>query len=288
MHPPPCLSRRQRLIGAAAVVSALGLVPRAAHAQTPTAATTQAEGDPVEAQRRFDHARALFEQNDFANALPEFQSSLGMFRSPNTRLYIGLCLARIGRLGEAHTALSLAAQEAAELAPREARYASTRDLARRELEALTPRVARLAVQVAAPVTGLRVRVDNTALPETLYGVEQTHTPGEVVVTAEAPGFLPFSQVVRLGARVTSTVAVRLQPDPNAAAATDARGDAGGDAGGGGSAWGGRARGGGGAHRAWGREPRRVCVLRQRRVRALRGPPRRLRQPPLPRVAHLPD
>lgn len=219
MHPPPCLSRRQRLIGAAAVVSALGLVPRAAHAQTPTAATTQAEGDPVEAQRRFDHARALFEQNDFANALPEFQSSLGMFRSPNTRLYIGLCLARIGRLGEAHTALSLAAQEAAELAPREARYAGTRDLARRELETLTPRVARLAVQVAAPVTGLRVRVDNAALPETLYGVEQTHTPGEVVVTAEAPGFLPFSQVVRLGARVTSTVAVRLQPDPNAAVST---------------------------------------------------------------------
>lgn len=217
MHPTLCHARRQRLIGAAAVVSALGLVPPAALAQTSATATTPGEGPAVEAQRRFDQARTRFEQNDFANALPEFQASLALVRSPNTRLYIGLCLARIGRVGEAYAALALAAQEAADRAPQEARYAATRDLARRELEALTPRIARLAVQVATPVAGLRVRVGNAAVPETQYGVEVPYTPGEAVVTAEAPGYATFSQVVRLGARVTSTVAVRLQPAPDATA-----------------------------------------------------------------------
>lgn len=197
-----------------ALLLALCSGPRTAAAQTQDEAPT-ADRNAVAAQSRFDQGRTRFEANDFAAALPEFRASLALVRSPNTRLYIGLCLLRIGRLGEAHAELERAAQEAADLAPREPRYASTLDLARGELVTLTPRVARLAVQVAAPVAGLQVRVGDDPIAPMSYGIELPYTPGEVMVTAEAPGYLRFQQVVRLGARVSSAVAVRLQPDPNA-------------------------------------------------------------------------
>jgi len=189
-------------------------LPRAAAAQSQDEAPT-ADPNAAAAQRRFDEGRSRFERQDFAAALPEFRASLALVRSPNTRLYIGLCLMRIGRLGEAYSELVQATQEARELASREPRYAATLDLAQRSVTELAPRIARIAVQVAVPITGLRVRVGDDPLTPMQYGLELPQTPGEVLVTAEAPGFLRFQQVVRLGARVTSTVAVRLQPDPNA-------------------------------------------------------------------------
>ncbi|MBL8605467.1 MAG: hypothetical protein JNK72_26285 [Myxococcales bacterium] len=186
-------------------------------AQPATPTTTSATA----AQARFDRGRTLYEANDFAAALPEFRASLELFRSPNTRLYIGLCLLRLNQLGEAYAELDRTFREASDLAGTDRRYENTRGLARRELDGLAPRIGRLTVTVARTVPGLSVRVGEGELPAAAYGVELPYTPGDVVVRAEAPGYQSFSQTVHLSARAQSGVNVVLsasqvaRPTPSA-------------------------------------------------------------------------
>ncbi len=54
------------------------------------------------AQQRFDRGFELFDRRDFATAITEFRASLELAPSPNTRLYVGLCLLQTGALAEAH------------------------------------------------------------------------------------------------------------------------------------------------------------------------------------------
>ena len=49
----------------------------------------------------FDRGRALFQDRDYERALAEFRASLELYRSPNTRLYVGVCLKELSRFAEA-------------------------------------------------------------------------------------------------------------------------------------------------------------------------------------------
>ena len=198
----------------AAVLSALLVapcLPAVARAQTPSVA--EATPAAVAAQARFDRGRALFLQDQFAEALPEFRASLELFRSPNTLLYVGLCLQRLGRFAEASAELSRTASEAGDLAATDRRYEGARDLARRALEELEPRVAQLAVRVPGAPPGVTVRVGRTTLDAAALGVALPYDPAEVTVVAEAPGFLPSQQRVRLtaGGRASIELALRRAP-----------------------------------------------------------------------------
>ncbi len=199
---------------ALAVMLAAAGVPSVALAQSPpSAAATPAA---VAAQGRFDRGRTLFQQDHFAEALPEFRASLELFRSPNTRLYVGLCLQRLGRFAEAFAELSRTAAEAGDLVATDRRYEGARDLARRSLAEVEPRVAQLSVRVVDPPLaeveprvaqlsvrvvdpppGVTVRVGSTTLDAAALGVAIPFDPAEVTVVAEAPGFAPARQSVRL-------------------------------------------------------------------------------------------
>lgn len=206
-------SHRRPLPFRAAALSALLAVsaaPSAARAQTPTAEATPAA---VAAQVRFDRARTLYQGDQLAEALPEFRASLELYRSPNTRLYVGLCLQRLGRFAEAFAELSRTASEAGDLVATDRRYESARDLARRALADLEPRVAQLAVRVVSPPPGVTVRIGRTTLDAAALGVSLPYDPAEVTVVAEAPGFLPAQQSVRLtaGGRASIELALRRAP-----------------------------------------------------------------------------
>jgi hypothetical protein len=196
---------------ALAVMLAAAGIPAVALAQSPpSAAATPAA---VAAQGRFDRGRALFQQDHFAEALPEFRASLELFRSPNTRLYVGLCLQRLGRFADAFAELSRTAAEAGDLVATDRRYEGARDLARRSLAEVEPRVAQLSVRVVDPPPGVTVRVGTTTLDAAALGVAIPFDPAEVTVVAEAPGFLPTRQSVRLtpGGRATIELAMRRAP-----------------------------------------------------------------------------
>jgi hypothetical protein len=188
----------------------------AARAQTPPSAETTPAA--VAAQARFDRGRALFGQDHFAEAVPEFRASLELFRSPNTRLYLGLSLQRLGRLAEAYGELARTASEAGDLVATDRRYESARDLARRAVAELEPRVAQLSVRVVNPPAGVTVRIGRTTLDAAALGVALPYDPAEVTVVAEAPGFLPSQQGVRLtpGGRASIELALRRAPASAAA------------------------------------------------------------------------
>ena len=126
-------ARRSSPSRAAVLTALLTLagIPRVALAQTPP--TAEAPSAAVAAQARFDRGRELFQQGRFADALPEFRASLELFRSPNTRLYVGLCLQRMERFAESSAELSLTVSEADAMLATDRRYESARDLARRAL-----------------------------------------------------------------------------------------------------------------------------------------------------------
>lgn len=206
-HRRPFVSRAAAL---AVCLTASG-IPAAALAQTPpSAAATPAA---VAAQGRFDRGRALFQQDHFAEALPEFRASLELFRSPNTRLYVGLCLQRLGRFAEAYAELSRTVAEAGDLVATDRRYEGARDLARRTLAEVEPRVAQLSVRVVDPPPGVTVHAGSTVLDRAALGVAIPFDPGEVAVVAEAPGFLPARQSVRLtpGGRASIELSLRRAP-----------------------------------------------------------------------------
>lgn len=207
--------RRPSPSRAAVLTALLALpgVPAVARAQTPPPAP--ATPATVAAQARFDRGRALFQQNHFAEALPEFRASLEQFRSPNTLLYVGLCLRRLGRLAEAYGELSRAASEAGA----DRRYDDARDLALRGVAELEPRVAQLSVRVVDPPPGVTVRVGRVTLDAGALGRPLPYDPAQVTVVAEAPGFLPSQQPVRLTAGGRASIELALRRAPPAAAAS---------------------------------------------------------------------
>lgn len=208
--PSPRRSSPSRAAVLAALFTASG-IPASALAQSPPSA--QATPAAVAAQARFDRGRALYQQDHFAEALPEFRASLELFRSPNTRLYVGLCLQRLGRFAEAFAELSRTASEAGDLVATDRRYESARDLARRTLAEVEPRVAQLSVRVVDAPAGVSVHVGSTGLDAAALGVALPYDPGEVTVVAEAPGFLPARQSVRLapGGRAAIELSLRRAP-----------------------------------------------------------------------------
>lgn len=76
-----------------------------------------------------------------------------------------------------------------------------------------PRVAHLAVACDAPPPSLSLRVGVREVPATLLGVEVPVTPGEVRVTASAPGYEPFEASLSLAEGARGRVELRLVLTP---------------------------------------------------------------------------
>ena len=190
-----------------AVALALGAYGPEVAAQTPVTSTPSA----VAAQARFDHGRELYLAGNSGDALSEFRASLELFRSPNTRLYVGLCLQRLGRFAEAYEELSRTVVEAGDMIATDRRYEGARDLARQSVAEIEPHVALLTLRAESLPPGLEVHVGDVALDVGALGVARAFEPGELEVVARAPGFAPFRETVRPAAGARASVAIVLRP-----------------------------------------------------------------------------
>ncbi len=212
------MNRRSSLL-ALGCVAALSLANTSAWAQPARPATSPPVVDATRraaAQQRFERALALFDREDFAPALTEFRASLELYPSPNTRLYVGICLQRMGHLAEAHAELRRTLSEARDLALTDPNYVDARDLAQHEVEQLEPRLGRVVLRAPTPVAGLTVTAGTVDVLPAMMGIPLTFDPGTLVVTARAPGHREFRQTLQLMANATSEVTITLQRDPNAA------------------------------------------------------------------------
>ncbi len=195
---------RWSLPAIALAASAMIVAPRASHAQTSNEAV---------AQLRFARGRDLFNQRHFADALTEFQATVALVPSPNTRLYLARCLHELGRNAEALVEYRRAAAEAADRANTESRYAATRDAARDEASQLEPLVGRLTLHIPNPPAGLAITADGQAVPTQMVDVPTPFDPRGVRLVVRAPGHRPFEQVVTIEGGHDAELTVRLERIP---------------------------------------------------------------------------
>lgn len=197
----------------------------AQEAASPTLADTAVVALEARAQALYQEGRAHFHAGRFDEARASFAASLERYDSPNTRMYQGRALARLGRIAEAFSMLDRAARDAEVRARSEPRYDATRAAARAEADALRPSLAWLVVEVSPAPDDLAVSLDGAALQRGVAGVELPFMPGRVRVLARASGYEPAEAAVDLAEgehralRLTLRLVVRAAVDAGAPRAT---------------------------------------------------------------------
>jgi hypothetical protein len=139
--------------------------------------------DKAAAEALFDEAKTLLKNGDAAAACPKFAESQRLDPGVGTLLYLGSCYERIDRLASAWATF----REAAALA-HGAAQGEREKTAISKADAIEPLVPRLAVDVAAPVPGLRVSTDGKAMADAVWGSSIPLDPGAYTIQAEAPGY----------------------------------------------------------------------------------------------------
>ena len=136
---------------AVAVCGALALAaPRAARADDvspPAPASAASPASANAAQERYTAGRESYRLGLFGRALEEFERSLALAPSPNTRLYIARSLRELGRWAEANDQYAATVREAEQ---RGGRYLATRDAAAVELADVKVRLERANASDGAP------------------------------------------------------------------------------------------------------------------------------------------
>jgi Tfp pilus assembly protein PilF len=192
---------------ALAVVTIAGL-PRAASADGADRAT---------AEDLFRAAKRLMQKKQFDEACPKLEESQRLDPQGGTLLNLAVCHARQGRTASAWAEF----QEALSLADK-AKRRDRKALAQRELKKLEPRLSRLTVEVPpeARVKGLEVRRGDSRLGDAAWGTPVAVDPGELTISASAPGHRPWSTQLKLSEAEDRTVIVprlaELPPPPKPA------------------------------------------------------------------------
>jgi serine/threonine-protein kinase len=174
------------------------LMPLPAAAQTTTAQKATAEA-------YFDDALRLMKTASYAEACTKLEASQRLEPAVGTLLYLGECYEKRGRTASAWVTFRDAEALARSLAqPQRA------EMARVHAERLQAGLSRITVEIsseARATSGLQVRCGSVPLDPALPSVPLPVDPGEVVVEATAPGYLPYSRSVNVaaGAKLTATI-----------------------------------------------------------------------------------
>ncbi len=172
-----------RVAGLAAL---LWFVPATSFAAEPTAE------DRGLAEALFRDAKALMDGGREALACPKLAESHRLDPKPGTMLNLAVCHEKTGRTASAWSDYLEAAMLASRVNQKE-REAFARDRA----AALEKSLARLSVRVSAKVPGLSVTIDGREWREAAWGTAAPIDPGEHVAEVSAPGYVTWSEKVKV-------------------------------------------------------------------------------------------
>ena len=193
-----------------AFVVVIALV-RGAHAE-PEAAGEPAEAG-TEAGALFQRGRELAKVGNFVEACPLFERSYALEQALGTAINLADCFEREGQLRRAWALFDLVAHQS----PPPQRRAK---LARERAEALDGKLGHVTIRIAAPqAAGLIVQVDDRMLTPAPVLTERVD-PGDVTVTARAPG--QPTVVTHVHVAAGATVVVDLPTTTPAIAETQRR------------------------------------------------------------------
>ncbi len=179
-------------------------------------ATTARADTPTkqEARTLFQEALAHVAAGDHATALGKLERVAAFKRTPQVGFYIGFCHEKLGKLvmalGEYRIALA------------DAQAAGANDVVAEAQEAIArvePRIPRLTIHRGEGADTASISVDGKPLGDPAIGQPMPFDPGTRVVVAQASGFLPFRQEVRLAEGEKASIEVKMvKRSPGAAVA----------------------------------------------------------------------
>lgn len=164
------------------------------------------------AKERFARGLTLYDQGDFRGALGAFESSVDVYASPNSILYIARCLRALSRFAEAVASYERTVQMANNFAVTEPRYRDTAAAAAAELAQTKLRVGRIAVTVLQPQPSTCVFVGDKQLAPSDWGAWIAVDPGEVKITAKNEDKLVTSSTIWVQAGADAKVELSI-PTP---------------------------------------------------------------------------
>ncbi len=183
------------------LVLALAVAPFVQAAGVDPAVATPVQRD--QAQSIYARGKAKFDKGDYPGALLEFQNSLEIVASPNTRLYAARCFDKMGRLVDAYVEYGRAAIEAKEHAHEDGRYAKAADAATAERKLLSPRLGFLQFKIINANDQTKLIVGREEIRHAAWAEDVPVMPGEIEVVLDTPGTAPSKSkiIVAAGAHV---------------------------------------------------------------------------------------
>ncbi len=204
------LSCRKRL-GVLLTISTLSFVIEgAARAQEEVSAA-----DIASARALGQEGVKLADMNNCQEAVDKLARAEKIFHAPTTLGRLGECQVQLGKIVEGTENLNKVARES--LAPgAPAAFAQAQERAKKVLAEAKPKIARLKIAVAGP-SDVRwtVTVDGEPMPLANLNTNRPMDPGEHNIEATAPGYKVARAKVTLAEGGTDSVALTLEPDPNA-------------------------------------------------------------------------
>lgn len=169
----------------ALLVASFSLFARGAQAQ---------ERDPAAAQALFDQARQLMKGGKFAEACPKLVESNRLDPGIGTEFHLADCYEQSGRFASAWAQFLDVASQA-----RASGQAEREKAALARADRLVPRLPHLVISVpqASQVPGLEIRRNGVAVGPAQWGAPVAVDPGDIELTATAPGKQPLRQTVHI-------------------------------------------------------------------------------------------
>ena len=159
------------------------------------------------ARRAFDEARALMNSGNFTDACPKLEESLALHPALGVRFNLAWCYRNTQRPASAWLHYREVAKEVGTVRAK---------MAREAVAELQPDLPRLVVQatMVASIPGLVITRDGAPVGAGSFGKVIYVDPGEQVLRATAPGYLPLEIRVQvdMGEQVVVVVPA-LQPEP---------------------------------------------------------------------------
>ena len=180
------------------------------------AAAELSGADKAAAQALFDRGLVLLREGKLTEACSRLEQSQDIERAIGTMLYLAECYERSGKTASAWALFREASSLAA--AAGQQQRAETGQMRAERLEG---RLATLTIAITGVPAGLTLLRNGSPLSESLWGVPLPVDPGEQLVEARAPGYLPWSETVLVGDSAAETVTVPELTELAATASTNA-------------------------------------------------------------------
>ncbi len=183
---------------------------------SPVAAQDASALEQAAAETLFNEALQLLDAGEAAQACPKLEESQRLDPGVGTLLYLADCYRQTGRTASAWATFREAAYSAKENG--DERQAVAEELA----EGLKPKLSYLQIQLqASDDLQVEVKQDGRTLGAALLGTPLPVDPGPHELSASAPGYAPWQQVVTIATdpgtlEVTIPVLRKLPPSPEPA------------------------------------------------------------------------